>query len=187
MSLHYIFWHWPRPDVDLSVYAGKLVRFQEELENAVGGTLVGETGAYRSAAPPWTPGDAAVFSDWYSMDSGARLDELNDGAVGGEAVRLAHTELAALYGGGAGSLYDYKRGTAFDPMFLRYTHWFPKPAGMTYHDFNRLLEPVTSQSNTTLMRRRMVLGPSPEFCLASEALFELPAPLAASTLQMNRL
>jgi hypothetical protein len=186
MSLHYIFWHWPRPDVDLGVYAGKLVRFQEELENSMGGELQGETASYRSAPPPWVPAEATSFSDWYAMVDSSKLDLLNASAVNA-AVRPAHNELAALYGGGAGSLYDYKRGAAFDPAFVQYTFWFAKPPGMSYDDLYTLLAPVTESPNTTLMRRRMVLGPSPEFCIASEALHELPAPIAAQVLQMNRL
>ncbi len=187
MSLHYIFWHWPRSGVDLGVYAGKLVRFQEELENYLGGDLQGETAAYRSAAPPWAPAEATVFSDWYSLADGSKLDKLNEGALGGPDVKAAHAEVASLYGGGAGSLYDFKRGAAFDPALVTYTHWFAKPTGMSYDDFYLLLEPITTQPNTTLLRRRMVLGPSPEFCLASDQSFNLPPPIQPLILQMNRL
>ena len=186
MSLHYIFWHWPRTGVDLGVYAGKLVRFQEEVENYLGGDLSGETAAYRSAPPPWIPPDVTAFSDWYAVENGTLFDKLSD-VTAGPAVKVAHSELAALYGGGAGSLYDYKKGYAFDPTFVQYTHWFAKPTGMSYEDFYALLEPITSLPNTTLLRRRMVLGPSPEFCLASEKLYELPGPIVAYTLQMSRL
>ena len=186
MSLHYIFWHWPRTGVDLAVYAGKLVRFQEELELYLGGEIQGETAAYRSPTPPWLPGEATAFSDWYAMENSAKLDAINAGAVA-DSVRPAHSEIAALYGGGAGSLYDYKKGAALDPTVVQYTHWFPKPAGLSYAELYDLLEPVTAQPNTTLLRRRMVLGPSPEFCLASGLLLELPSPLAAIVLPMNRL
>ncbi len=58
---------------------------------------------------------------------------------------------------------------------------------MSYDDFYTLLEPVTAQPKAVLLRRLMVLGPSPEFCLASEQMFVLPAPIAGLTLPMSRL
>ena len=189
MSLHYVFWHWPRAGVDQGVYTGKLRRFHEELSTHIGSAgLQGAPAAFRSPAPTWLPPDATVaFSDWYAMENSSQLDALNAGAVSDE-VKVAHAELAALYGGGAGSLYDYKRGAAFDPAFVHHSHWFPKPSGMTYDDFYALLAPVTAQPKAALLRRRMVLGPSPEFCLASEQPIELPTPITGILrLPMSRL
>jgi hypothetical protein len=120
VSLHYIFWHYPRTGVDVAMYAGKLARFQEELENELGDNLLRESAAYRSDAPPWLPEGVTAFSDWYALHDASKLDNLNEGAVS-KYVKTAHAEIAALYGGGAGSLYDYKRGTAFDPAVVQYT------------------------------------------------------------------
>jgi hypothetical protein len=58
---------------------------------------------------------------------------------------------------------------------------------MSYEKLYELLEPVLAQNNTTLLRRRMVLGPSPEFCLASERLHTLPTPIIPLQLRMSRL
>lgn len=185
-SLLYIFWSWPRPGTDLSVYGGRLSTFREELETYMGGQLTTETASFRGATPPWLPENVPAFSDWWPMPNSSVLDSLNAGALTSE-VKPAHDAIAELYGGGAGSLYDWKKGAPYDPSYVKYTHWFAKPAGMSYADLYGLLAPALEQGNTTLLRRRMVLGPSPEFCLASDSLFELMKPIEAFTLQMTRL
>lgn len=185
-SLLYIFWSWPRQGVDLAVYGGRLSTFREELEDYMGGQLTAETASFSSPAPPWLPKDVPAFSDWWPMQNASVLDNLNEGALTSN-VKPAHDAIAELYGGGAGSLYDWKKGVSYDPSWVNFTHWFAKPAGMSYAALYELLAPVLEQDKVLLLRRRMVLGPSPEFCIASEALFELAKPIEAFTLQMTHL
>lgn len=185
-TLLYIFWSYPRPGIDPAVYAGRSSTFREELENYMGGQLTAETASFLSPPPPWLATAGQAFSDWWPLPNASVLDNLNEGSQVSE-VKPSHDAVAALYGGGAGSLYDWKKGELYDPSFVNFTHWFAKPAGMSYSDLYELLEPALSAGKATLLRRRMVLGPSPEFCLASEALLELMEPIEPLTLQMTRL
>lgn len=186
MTLHYIFWHWPKADVDLAVYASRLHLFQEALAAEVGAGLLGRTAVYRSETPPWVPVKGYIFSDWFTLANGNALDRMNEAAVA-KNVRQPHAEIAALYGGGAGSLYDRKTGGDFDPLAVQFTQWFAKPAGMAYAEIYARLEFATKLESTWVLRRRMVLGPSPEFCMVSKALHKLPEPFKPLILPMDRL
>jgi hypothetical protein len=184
-SLFYIFWSYPRADVDTGEYSLKLGAFRVALATRVGGQLVNSE-TYKTGAVLWLPEGVPAFCDWYQMNSSAILDTLNDYALESE-VKPYHDAIAVLYGGGAGSLYDWKLGE-FAPAKVAFTHWFAKPKGMTYEALYEALKdilPPAEKVTSLLLRRRMVLGPSPEFCVASEALIEFPRPFESYAIQMK--
>jgi len=172
----YLFWHTPRTGVDEVVYAAKLVRFQEELEQLNPGDsgLASDPAAYRLDAVPWSPAARPVYLDLYLMNSTAQMELLNSAAVTGTLVQ-PHAEIAALYGSGVGSLYGIRAGAVEASTD---SYWFSKPAGMSYAELDTALAPLLS-SGVALLRRMMVLGPSSEFGLLSPQPVTLPAPFVA--------
>ncbi|MBY0505507.1 MAG: hypothetical protein K2X03_16460 [Bryobacteraceae bacterium] len=167
----YLFWHTPRAGVDEAQYAAKLIHFHEELEQLGSGStgLALDPVAYSLPEVPWIPVNRSVYLDVYAMDSTSRMETLNSAAVSGPMLQ-PHQEIAALYGSGAGSLYDVRAGQ-LGPATDSY--WFAKPQGMTYAELDALLNPLITPG-VALLRRLMVLGPSPEFCLLSPAPLTLP-------------
>jgi len=172
----YLFWHTPRTGVDEVVYAAKLARFQEELEQLGPGAsgLVQDPAAYRLDAVPWVPVARPVYLDVYPMDSTAQMELLNTAAVTGPLAQ-PHAEIAALYGSGAGSLYGLRAGSV---EAATDSYWFSKPAGMSYAELDSALAPLIT-TGVALLRRMMVLGPSPEFGLLSPQALTLPSPFVA--------
>ncbi len=164
--------------MDEVVYAAKLVRFQEELEQLGTGVsgLARDPVAYRVDAVPWIPGpripvNRLVYLDVYVMESTAQMELLNVATVNGRMVE-PHAEIAALYGWGAGSLYGVRAGGV---EAAAHSYWFSKPAGMSYAELDAALAGLITEG-VALMRRMMVLGPSPEFCMLSPVELTLPAP-----------
>ena len=116
-------------------------------------------------------GNRSVYVDVYVMESTAQMELLNVAAVNGTMVE-PHAEIAALYGSGAGSLYGVRAG---DLEAAAHSYWFSKPAGMSYAEMDSALAGLIT-AGVALLRRMMVLGPSPEFCMFSPAELTLPAP-----------
>ena len=176
----YLFWHVPRAGADEAQYAAKLVRFQEELEQLGEGVsgLAADPAAYRVDDVPWINASRTVYIDLYLMADSAKMDVLNTAAVSG-AMAAAHGEIATLYGSGAGSLYSVRTGTP-DPAQAAHAYWFAKPAGMSYADLDAALAPLV-ELGAAVLRRMMVLGPSPEFCLVSPAPLTLPSAITGAT------
>lgn len=175
----YLFWHVPRAGVDEAQYAAKLARFQEELEQ-VGGSVSGldaDPAAFRVDDVAWINAGRTVYVDLYLMSDSSKMDVLNGAAVK-DGMAAAHGEIAALYGSGAGSLYGVRTGTV-DPVQAKHAYWFSKPAGMSYAELDLALAPSVDLG-AAVLRRMMVLGPSPEFCLLSPVALTLPAAIAGA-------
>lgn len=152
--LAYLFWHWPRSDVDPGRYADALLAFHRAL-------LANPPPGYRGSrvlevsGAPWVPG-ATALEDWYFLDDFAALGALNEAAISGRR-REPHDGAARLVEGGAGGVYRRLReGPATPPAWVT---WFGKPAGIAYPEFLAQVPPVE------LWQRQLVLGPAPEFCL----------------------
>ena len=177
MNITYFFWHVPRAGVDEAVYASRIARFQEELEQAGPGTtgLLADPQSYRLDDVPWINAGRPVYLDAYPLNGFAAMDLLNTAAVTG-ALTTPHADIASLYGSGAGSLYEMRFGM-LEPSAVAHGYWFSKPAGMTYPEINAILEPFAVNGGA-VFRRVMVLGPSPEFCLLSPVPVALPDPIA---------
>ncbi|HWE25288.1 MAG TPA: hypothetical protein VG496_15230 [Myxococcales bacterium] len=177
MTLAYVFWHWTAQPAES--YGARLVAFHAALEaDRPSGFLRSHSFAIEGA--PWVPLSRG-FEDWYLVEDFAALGALNDAAVSGRR-RSPHDAVAALAAGGAGGVYRLKSG---DPAGALAAHWFGKSAGMTYDDLFELLRPL--ESRAALWQRQMVLGPAPEFCLASSAPISLPRELVATRVSCRAL
>ena len=170
--LAYVFWHWPRPEVDRGEYEARLTAFQQALRAAAPAGFR-ESAVYRVRGLPWTA--EAAYEEWYLLEGSEALDSLNDAAVSAR-TRAAHDAAAQQAAGGVAGLYRLRRG-ASELDRDRRAHWFAKPAGMSYEDLYTMLP------QAPLWGRQMTLGPGPEFCLLAEA----PPPFPALTVRCERV
>lgn len=176
--LAYVFWHWPRPDVSVADYEAHIRAFQDALA-ASGLSVLRAARVWRVAGASWLPSAGAGYEDWYLVDDSAALDVLNSGAVSGP-LAAPHATVAALAAGGAAGLYGTAPGAPnpTDPAAIlggATARWFAKPAGMPYADLYAQFGDVLPY----LWRRRMVLGPTPEFCLFEKKEGEGDFPISA--------
>ena len=84
----------------------------------------------------------------------------------------AHDAAASLAASGTAGLYHLKLGTP--PTAPRSAQWFSKPAGLSYAQVFGAIEPALGAVGGSLWMRKMVLGPTPEFCVLARE----PATLA---------
>lgn len=156
--LAYVFWHWPRPDLDPARYLDALVAFHRALaaDPPAGfrGSRIREvTGA------PWLPAERAL-EDWYLVDDFAALGALEQAAISGRRQE-PHDGAARLALGGTGGLYGLVREGAGETA--EEASWFGKPNALPYPRF------LAAVPAGELWQRRLVLGPAPEFCLVGGA------------------
>jgi hypothetical protein len=143
---------------------------------AIGEHVAGLLGlrVYRLDAIPWLPGRPSGYEDWHLLEDSAALDRLNEAAVT-HARQLPHDRIAAMAAGGTAGLYGLRSGALMEPDAA---YWLSKPAGMSYSDFLRRMQPYVERGGC-LWSRRMTLGPTPEFCLQAPAdLMPLPGAVA---------
>lgn len=170
--LAYVFWHWPRPDVELNTYVEHLVAFHRVLAaNKPPGFYGSRVFRFRGVSWLDTKGDA--FEDWYLIEDSAALDPINDAAVSGPC-ETPHNLVAREAAGGTAGLYRLRSGEIGETNFAL---WLSKPVGMSYTDFYLMVEPTG-----TLWGRQMVLGPTTEFVIHSKDPIQLPEALTASQL-----
>jgi hypothetical protein len=179
--LAYVFWHWPRADVDRPAYEHLQQRFHDALLGAPPpGFLESRSAAITGA--PWAGGGGSVYEDWYLLEGSAALDDLNSAAITASR-RAPHDAAAAAAADGTAALYLLRHG---DPRRTpRVATWFAKPTGMSYTELFERLAPLVV-AGATVWCRQMVLGTAPEFCLHSELPAALPAPLLAHTVTSMR-
>jgi|SRR5689334_2424109 len=163
--LAYVFWHWPRPEIERGQYLDHLIDFHRTLAaNKSPGfqqsVVFSMSGAY------WLETDGEVFEEWYLLDDSAAMDPLNEAAVSG-ACEQPHNRVASEAANGTGGLYRLRAGSN-NLAQAKFATWLSKPAGVSYQDFYAGLEPLTSQPGVALWGRQMTLGPTTEFCLHSE-------------------
>jgi hypothetical protein len=164
--LAYVFWHWPRPEIERGQYLDHLSEFHRTLAaNKPPGfqrsVVFGIHGAN------WLNTDGEAFEEWYLVDDSAALDPLNDAAVS-DACEEPHNRVARQAADGTGGLYRLRAGTAADLAEAKFATWLSKPAGVSYKDFYDGLESLTSQTGVALWGRQMTLGPTTEFCIHSQ-------------------
>ena len=172
--LAYLFWHWPRDDVDVETYERNLAGFHEALMAAPSDGLRGSA-TFRVEGATWVGSEPHAYEDWYLLDGSFALDLLNEAAVSGSRQQ-PHDEAARAAAGGAGGLYHLKSGEP-EVAGLRFAAWLTKPPNTDYRDFYALLEPWTDRPGSSLWRRQMVLGPAPEFCLLGVERLQFPGSL----------
>jgi hypothetical protein len=180
--LAYVFWHWPRPEIERGQYLDHLVEFHRTLAaNKPPGfqrsVVFGISGA------SWLNTAGEVFEEWYLLDDSAALDPLNDGAVS-DACEAPHNRVAREAADGTGGLYRLRAGEE-DLTAVKFATWLSKPAGVTYKDFYAGLESLTSQPGVALWGRQMTLGPTTEFCIHSRSQIQLPSTYEVLTLTIS--
>ena len=134
---------------------------------------------------PWLATESAAYEEWYLLDDSAAMDRINYAAVNGPCEE-PHNRVARNAAGGVGGLYRLRLGEE-RMRSARQATWFSKPDGMSYKDFDSLMQPVVSDQSATLWARTMTLGPTTEFCLHSDGPLELPSGLSGTTISLNLL
>jgi hypothetical protein len=170
--LAYTFWHWRLTSVDREVYEERHRAFHAALSSNPTPGFQSST-SVRLARAPWANGGGESYQDRYLVDAWATLERLEATAVSG-ARQEPHAAIAASTAGGAAGVYGVRLGTPVAAPHFNY--WFSKPEGMSYPQLDQTVAPLTGDG-VVLWIRRMVLGPTPEFCLESVSPVELPAPL----------
>src|SRR4051812_19334946 len=127
--LAYLFWHEPRPEVDVERYVARLKAFHRALADAPPPSFVASF-SLRLDAAPWEGGPR--FEDWYLVEDWPALGTLNEAAV--RAPREdAHDAIASLATNGAGGLYLLQHGTLDGPA--PWAGWVVKPQGEPHETF----------------------------------------------------
>ncbi|MDH3496279.1 MAG: hypothetical protein OER21_05925 [Gemmatimonadota bacterium] len=167
--LAYVFWHWSLPQVAPADYEQALRRFHAALAQAPPAGFL-RSWTHQVTGAPWVPGPIG-YEDWYLLDGSAALDPLDVAAVSGRRQE-AHDGAARLAAGGTAGLYQLRAGA---PLPLADSaRWFGKPVGVGYADFLPNLERTVAGRPFAVWMRRMVLGPTPEFCLHVAGAVTLP-------------
>jgi hypothetical protein len=180
--LAYVFWHWPRPEIERGQYLVHLTEFHRTLaaHKPLGfqrSVVFGISGA------DWLNTSGEAYEEWYLLDDSAAMDPLNEAAVSG-ACEEPHNRVAREAADGTGGLYRLRAGSP-DLAHAKFATWFSKPAGVSYKNFYAELEPLTSQPGIALWGRQMTLGPTTEFCIHSQTPVQLPASIRVICVQLD--
>lgn len=172
--LAYVFWHRPETGVDPEAYERSLAAFHRSLaEDPPPGFR--RSVWHRVGPLPWLWSGPA-FEDWYLVDGWPEIGALESGAVSGSR-RAPHDGVASAAVDGAGAIYGLVTG-AEDALDAGRRAWFGRPAGMTYAQLDEMLVAAVPEGSA-VWRRRLVLGPAPEHCVAGASPGDLPADLGA--------
>lgn len=186
-STLYLFLHAPDDETTApDVYAGRLIRFHEELEEALSpsGWYRGSA-VFRHLAPPNAQTPEPTYSDWYLLDGAARLEDLNAAAVTG-APGEAHSDLVGLtHPMSIGGVYQFYVGADQLPVAANVSYWFEKPAALSSEELQQALESLLPEG-ASAWRRFMALGPH-GLIVTSPADVELPDEWNAARLEMTRI
>jgi hypothetical protein len=182
--LAYVFWHWSKPDVAFADYE----QYQRGLHAAL--ATSGPSGFLRSASfriegqAPWL-GGAPAYVDWYLVEDSAALDPLNVAAVSG-VCEAPHTRVAQAMSAGAGLLMAlHDAATSPDLPAATSATFLTKPRDMPYATFYETVTGIAEAHRSTLWRRMMVLGPTPEFAVLSRSTPQFPSALQALPLRLS--
>ena len=179
--LAYVFWHWPQAGVGVELYLHDLRAFHQQLARYRPAGFI-SSAVFRIHGASWMPSNVDGYEDWYLLDGSGALDILNEAAVA-PPLKESHDHAARSAAGGTAGLYRLRQGS-LDIEKARHALWFSKPEDMTY---KALYSAIPTQGAAGLWGRQMTLGPTPEFCLKSEGLLELPANYSAVEVTMERL
>jgi hypothetical protein len=169
--LAYVFWHRPAPGVAIGEYEAALAEFHAALAESPPHGFA-RSHCHRFERLAWLGEGGPGYEDWYLVEGWTAVGMLESGAVSGPR-RGPHDRAALASGEGAGAVYGFAAGSA-DGLANGARRWFEKPPGVAYHELDALLAPAVRDGAAGLWRRRLVLGPAPEHCLAGAAAGELP-------------
>jgi hypothetical protein len=178
--LAYVFWHWPRTEVQREQYERALVEFYKALRIVKPQGFVDCFG-HRLDTFPWKAPVSNGYEDWYLIEDFQSLGILNETAVSGK-MKEPHHAIASLAAGGSGGMYRLK-GIRYNEQ-VQFSTWFPKPAGMSYHDLNSILNTLDHSYH---WQRQLTLGPAPEFCVHSNERIVLPIKFAPTTIGIQKV
>ncbi|HEY9226324.1 MAG TPA: hypothetical protein VIP11_06745 [Gemmatimonadaceae bacterium] len=169
-SLSYTFWHWKRASVDSAQYEAQQRAFHSALAaNPPEGFQFSVSSEVAGAE--WANSGGDAYQDRYVVHDFGALESLDQGAVSGARQR-SHDNAAAVAAGGVAGIYSTRLGSP--DVAPRFAYWFSKPEGVSYAEVDRALSPLVRDHDAVLWMRRMVLGPTPEFCLESSTALRLP-------------
>ena len=94
--LAYVFWHWPKPSIEIDEYIRKLIEFHASLASHAPDGF-SHSVVVELTRPPWLQAESVAFEDWYLVRDSAVLDQLNFAAVSGEN-ELPHNQVALCLG-----------------------------------------------------------------------------------------
>ena len=169
----YVFWHWKQASIAAPEYERIQRAFHAALEREPPpGYHWSQSFALSGCA--WAAGGGEAYEDRYLVQDFPSLETLEQGAI--SASRKApHDSAAALADGGAAGIYALSQG---EPMRVpRHAAWFSKPDGVSYSALREILGPLVARAEASVWMRKMVLGPTLEFCLYSAEPIVLPAPI----------
>ena len=154
MTLAYVFWHRPNPEVEPAEYERALREFHARLADAgIPGFL--DSWSARVSNLPWLD-DLPGYEDRYLVADFTALGVLNDAAVAAPQ-RAVHDAAAVRSAAGIAGIYRLVTGTALRSATA--ASWFGKPEGMPYQAFLDDLD----LGDCALWQRQLTLGPTPEF------------------------
>jgi hypothetical protein len=180
-TLAYVFWHWKQPLVATLEYEARQRDFHQALAARPPEGFVHSTSSAVAGAP-WANGGGEAYQDRYVIRDSCALDALDRAVVSG-AQRVPHDGAASVAAAGTAGLYQARIGTPLPAP--RYALWFPKPSGMSYDQLLARCAPLVRPGASVLWMRRMVLGPTSEFCLESTTPATLPPEFQALALSLR--
>jgi GNAT superfamily N-acetyltransferase len=175
MTLAYVFWHRPRPDVDPTGYAAALEEFHAGLAAGPPPGLLGSWSS-RLGRIPWNSEGDGWFEDFYLVSGWASLGFLEEAAVDVRR-RGAHDAAAAGTLEGTAGLYGLRAGSPSPPGWAA---WLPKPEGESYASFAPALAEVAGAAGAAVWQRSLTLGPTPEYAVLAPEPVALPWPAVAT-------
>ena len=172
--LAYVFWHWPNPEVPAAEYEALQRAFHAALSaSSVSGFVSSCAFRLEGDTAPWLGPAAAHYADWYVLENSAAIDALNVAAVSGPCER-PHNEVAHAMAAGAGSLFALRGDSLSTPVAsARQATFLTKPRPMPYPEFYAAVS-AFAPSLSSLWRRALVLGPTPEFALLTATAATVP-------------
>ena len=165
MTVAYVFWHRPRPDVDPAVYADALGAFHAALGAEPPRGLLASW-ALRLGSAPWDGGGEGWFEDWYVLRGLGALGALERAAI--DARRRGTHDAAASGPGPAPPAFTASwAATRSPPRGLASASWLAKPDGQDYEHFLAELRDAAGPG-ASVWQRRLTLGPTPEFAVVGD-------------------
>lgn len=180
-QLLYVFWHWRRPSSERAEYEAHQRAFHAAFEAYPPDGFVDSSSSVVVGAP-WANGGNIAYEDRYALRDAGVLDTL-DRSVTADPHRGAHEGAVKGVAGGTAGLYRVRLGVPVAGP--RHALWFGKGEGMPYDTLVALIAPLVRNGESVLWMRRMVLGPTPEFCLQSVMPMRLPPPWSPLELKLE--